>query len=132
MNTDLPKPKRKAVFYEDKKLYAALANFPITKGHVVIVWKKKVTDLHLLKKKDYEHLMDIVDAVRNAMLKTLRIKKVYLIYMDETKHVHWHLIPRYNKKGLNVLEEKPKKLVDISLARNLTSNLQGLLKKRDF
>ena len=123
MHPDLPHPKRGAVFYQDKFLYATLANFPIAKGHVVVVWKKKVTDLHLLRKVDYEHLMDIVDVVRNAMLKTLKIKKVYLVYMDEARHVHWHLVPRYNEKGFNVLEEKPKKLTDVSLAKSYKENL---------
>ena len=124
MHKDLPKPKKGVVFYEDKKLYATLANYPITKGHVVVVWKKKVKDLHLLCKKDYEHLMDVVDAVRNAMLKVLKVRKVYLIYADEARHVHWHLIPRYNVKGFNILEEKPKKLKDVSLARKLRNNLR--------
>lgn len=124
MHTDLPTPKEGAVFYEDKRIYATLANFPIAEGHVVIVWKKKVTDLHLLRKNNYEHLIDVVDAVRNSMLKTLKIKKVYLVYMDEAKHVHWHLVPRYNEKGMNVLEEKPKKLEDVSLAIELKKNLK--------
>ena len=119
MKKDLPTPKDGAVFYEDNKLYATLANYPITKGHTVIVWKKKVKDLHLLKKDEYKHLMRIVNKTRNSMLKILKVKKVYLIYMDETEHVHWHLIPRYNKKGLNVLEDKPKKLKDIELTKRL-------------
>ena len=55
MKKDLPPPKDGAVFYEDDKLYATLANFPITKGHTVIVWKRKVKDLHLLKKDEYKH-----------------------------------------------------------------------------
>ena len=123
MHKDLPTPKKGAIFYEDNKLYATLANYPIAKGHVVIVWKKKVIDLHLLKRKDFEHLMDVVDIVRGAMLKTLKIKKVYLTYMDEANHVHWHLVPRYNKMGINVLEEKPKKLKDTSLAEKLKANM---------
>lgn len=123
MCKDLPEQKKGAVFFEDNNLYATLANYPITRGHVVIVWKKKVKDLHLLKKKNYSHLMDVVDAVRNSMLKVLKIKKVYLLYMDEAKHVHWHLIPRYNEKGINVLEEKPKKLVNMDLAQKFRKNL---------
>jgi len=79
--------------------------------------------LHLLGRKDYEHLMDVVKKVRNAMLKVLKVKKVYLVYMDEVKHVHWHLVPRYNKEGFNILKEKPKKLKDISLAENLSKKL---------
>jgi len=81
-----------------------LASFPVTKGHTIVVWKDNVKDLHLLSKKDYEYLMEKVDEVRNALIKTLKVKKVYLIYMDEAKHVHWHLIPRYNVKGYNVLK----------------------------
>ena len=126
MNKDLPTPKEGAVFYEDKKLYSCLANFPITKGHVVIVWKKKVTDLHLLKRNYYEHLMNIVDSVRNAMLKVLKVKKVYLIYMDEAKHVHWHLVPRYNKMGYNIFKEKSKKLIDVSLAQELKKKIKKI------
>ncbi|PIN93285.1 hypothetical protein COU54_03720 [Candidatus Pacearchaeota archaeon CG10_big_fil_rev_8_21_14_0_10_31_24] len=116
MPSNLPKPNKKSLFYEDSKLYACLANHPIVKGHSVIVWKKSVKDLHLLKIKDYEYLMDAVDKVRNVMLKTLKLKKVYLIYMDEANQVHWHLIPRYNEKGFDVLKHKPSKLKDFSLA----------------
>ncbi len=123
MHPDLPIPKRGAVFYQDKFLYAALANFPIAKGHVVVVWKKKVTDLHFLDWNEYEYLMDTVDRVRNALLKVLKVKKVYLIYMDEAKHVHWHLVPRYNEKGFNVLLEKPIKLKDVGLAGKLKTAL---------
>jgi diadenosine tetraphosphate (Ap4A) HIT family hydrolase len=120
MHPDLPKPKRGAVFYQDRFLYATLANFPIAEGHVVVVWKKKVTDLHLLNREEYEYLMDVIDIVRNAMLKVLKVKKVYLIYMDEAKHVHWHLVPRYNELGFNVLMEKPKRLKSTMLARTLS------------
>ncbi len=126
----LPKPFKNAIIYEDNKLYACLANFPVTKGHVVVVWKKSVPDLHLLAEKDYDHLMDRVDELRNAMLKTLKIKKVYLIYMDETNQVHWHLVPRYNEKGFNMLVHKPKKLKDFSLAKNIRKNLVFEIDKR--
>ncbi len=123
MTDDLPEPLEGAVFYEDKFLYATLANFPKAKGHVVIVWKKKVTDLHLLSKKQYEHLMGVVEEVRTAMLKVLKVKKVYLLYMDEAKHVHWHLIPRYEKMGMVVLREKSRKLKEFSLAEKLRKRL---------
>ncbi|MBI2045097.1 HIT family protein [Candidatus Pacearchaeota archaeon] len=118
----MPGLKKKAVFYEDEKVYAALSSHPIARGHVVVMWKKEVSDLHLLEKKDYKHLMNAVNKVRNSMLKTLGIKKVYLIYMDEAKHVHWHLVPRYNEKGFDIFHHKPKKLKDFSLAEKLRRN----------
>lgn len=113
-----------ALFFEDKKAYAALAERPITQGHVVVVWKKHVSDLGRLNAKDYDHLMEIVDTVRNAMMRALGVEKVYLIYMDEAKHVHWHLVPRYNEEGFDVFHHRPKKLKSTMLARKLEKALQ--------
>ena len=111
----LPKPFKNAIILDDKKLYACLANEPIVPGHVVVVWKKKVADLHLLGKKDYDYLMTQVDKIRTAMLKALKIDKVYLLYMDEAKQVHWHLVPRYKEMGLKNLSHKPGKIKDFLL-----------------
>lgn len=122
MKQQLPKPHTEAIIYEDKKLYICLANYPIVEGHTVIVWKKSVNDLHLLSKKDYEWLMDKVDEARNVLLKTLKIKKVYLIYMDEIQHVHRHLIPRYNEQWFDVFKHTPSILKDFSLAKKLKTN----------
>ncbi|MFH0874358.1 MAG: HIT domain-containing protein [archaeon] len=123
--SNFPIPKQEQIIFEDNKLYACLANYPIADGHVVVVWKKKVSDLHLLKRTDFEYLMDKVDELRNAMLKALNINKVYLLYMDEVKHVHWHLVPRYNIEGVNVLKEKPKKLKDYSNAELIKKYLKN-------
>lgn len=123
MRKFLPTPYKEAIIYEDKKLYACLANFPIVKWHTVVVRKKIVSDLHLLSKKDYEYLMLKVDEIRNAMLQTLKLKKVYLIYMDEINQVHRHLIPRYNEKWFDILEHKPSKLKNFSLAKKIKNNL---------
>lgn len=123
MKNNLPKPFKNAIIYEDNKLYACLANNPIISGHVVVVWKKEVKDLNLLSKKDYEHLMNTVNDIRKSIIKTLKVKKVYLLYMDEINHVHWHLIPRYKKMGLDVLMGKPGKIKDFSLDDKIRGNL---------
>ena len=126
MRTDLPKPHKASFIYQDDKLYVCLAKFPITKGHTVVVWKKHVPDLHLLSRKHYEYLMDKVDEARNSLIETLGIKKVYLIYMDEARHVHWHLIPRYNKKGYDIFKYNPAELKDFKLATKIGNNLKKL------
>ncbi len=123
MHSKLPKPYSEAIIYQDAKLYACLANYPIVKGHTVIVWKKSVPDLHLLSRRDYEYLMDKVDEIRTALIKTLKIQKVYLTYLDEAKQVHWHLVPRFNKKGYNVFLHKPKKIKDFSLVNKIKEHL---------
>jgi diadenosine tetraphosphate (Ap4A) HIT family hydrolase len=116
----LPKPLKGAIFYEDNEVYACLANFPIAPGHCVVVWKDDVEDIHFLKHEDYEHLMDIVGKVRNSLLKVMNTDKVYLLYMDEIDHVHWHLVPRKgNEEGFTMFEHRPKELKDTSLSQKL-------------
>jgi diadenosine tetraphosphate (Ap4A) HIT family hydrolase len=128
MKEKFPKPYKNAIIYTDKKLYACLANKPIVEGHVVVVWKKKVSDLHLLDRKDYLYLMKKVDEIRRAMLKALKVKKVYLLYMDEANQVHWHLVPRYNKKGYEIFMHKPGRIKDFSL----DDKIKNYLKTRGF
>src|SRR3989344_7257828 len=97
--TNLLKTPKKSIIYEDEILYVCLAKEPITTGHVVVVFKQNVSDLSKLPDRDYDYLMDTVFAARNALMKTLKVKKVYLIYMDQVNHVHWHLAPRYKERG---------------------------------
>ena len=123
MEEKLPKPSPRSLIYEDENLYVCLAKNPITKGHVVIVTKKEFPDLNFLPDRDYDYLMDTVYAIRNALLKTLKIKKVYLIYMDEANHVHWHMVPRYAEKGFDLFQHKPGTLKDFSLAKKIKKNL---------
>lgn len=118
---DLPAPLDGAIIYEDEYLYVCLANFPITIGHTVVVWKERVSDLHLLNEGDYEYLMNAVDHTRNLLIDVLGIDKVYLMYMDEIKHVHWHLIPRYEEQGFCLLNHNPARLEDTTLAETLKS-----------
>jgi len=118
------KPQKGSIFYEDDRVYACLASHPIAKGHSVVVWKSPVKDLHLLSRKDYEHLMNVVDITRGVLLKTLKLRKVYLVYADEVEQVHWHLVPRFDEKGFNILTHKPSLLKDVSLAEKIKSNLQ--------
>ena len=119
---NLLKASKKSNIYEDEILYVCLAKYPITVGHTVVAFKKDVSDLSKLSDRDYDYLMDTVFAARNALLETLKTKKVYLIYMDETKHVHWHLVPRYKEKGFEIFKNKTSVLKDFSLAHKIQKN----------
>ena len=124
---DLPEAPKESIVYEDEKLYVALALYPIARGHTIVMWKKSVKDLHLLERADYEYLMRMVEITRDALLSVLNIEKVYLVYMDELKHVHWHLVPRYNEKGFNVFIHEAKKTGDFSLAPALRQKISSLI-----
>ncbi len=119
----ISKPVQKSIIYKDQKLYVCLVKRPVAKGHTIVVFRKEFSDLSLLPDRDYDYLMDTVFAVRNALMKTLKVKKVYLVYMDETKHVHWHLIPRYKVKGFEAFEGKQDVIKDFSLAKKIKNNL---------
>lgn len=122
----LPTPIDGSIIYEDKNLYVCLANFPLAVGHTVVVWKENVPDLHQLKRHEYESLMDVVDQARNALISALSVEKVYLMYMDEINHVHWHLVPRYNEFGFNALIHEAVPLEDVSLASAIKQSWQEL------
>ena len=123
---DLPIPFTGAIFFENEVLYACVANYPIAKGHCVVVWKDDLADLHLLTEADYVLLMEAVEQVRCALLDHYQADKVYLLYMDEIKHVHWHLIPRTGKDmGFTLLEHNPKLFQDKLLAEALKKKMKG-------
>ena len=119
----LPAPYPESLIYQDAKLYCCLAAYPLTKGHSVVVWKSPVSDLHLLSREDYLYLMEKVDLLRNALIRALNLEKVYLMYMDETNQVHWHLVPRYNEKGYDILMHQPTETHDFSLASAIRNEL---------
>lgn len=126
----LPEPPAESIIYDNEWLYVCLALFPITKGHTVVVWKKNYPDLHNLSDSEYGYLMEIVDITRDTLLKVLNLEKVYLIYMDEVRQVHWHLVPRYNEQGFNVFTHEPQKIDDFSLAPELQKVFLGILDKK--
>ena len=73
------------------------------------------------------YTMTIVNDIRRAMIKTLKVKKVYLLYMDEINHVHWHLVPRYDKLGMDNLLSEPGKIKDFTLDDKIRKNLNKKL-----
>ena len=116
---DLLAPTKEAIYYEDDSIYVCLASFPITKGHTVVVWKDRKADIQMLTRDEYDYLMTIVEASRKTLREYYGLEKVYLLYLDEIKHVHWHLIPRYNEEGFNILTHTPKEMKDFSDAVKL-------------
>lgn len=122
---DLFTPPKEAIYYEDERLYVCLASYPITHGHSVVVWKERFEDLHLMQREEYDHLMNVVDVTRDVLRDFYGVDKVYLLYMDEIKHVHWHLVPRYDEEGMNVLTHAPVENEDFSDAEGLAGLFRG-------
>jgi diadenosine tetraphosphate (Ap4A) HIT family hydrolase len=89
-----PEPLEGTVFYEDDRSYACLAFHPIAEGHTIVAWKDDFEDLNDMNVADYDHLMRVVFVVRDALMRCYNAPKVYVAYLDEFRHVHFHLFPR--------------------------------------
>jgi diadenosine tetraphosphate (Ap4A) HIT family hydrolase len=115
---DFPGPKKGSVFYEDEKVYACLAFEPVVDGHAVVSVKRTdINDIGKLPKEERLHLLKLVfEAVRPALIECYRVEKVYVVYIDELCHPHFHLYPRKRgeKQGFYLMTGQFKKLTDLS------------------
>lgn len=111
---------KESIIFDDSKVIVALAYESITQGHCVVIWKEEEEDINKLNTEDYEYLMDVVDVTRDILRKFYKVEKVYLMYLDETRWVHWHLIPRYGERGFDVLKHKPEKVADFQDIKDLS------------
>jgi diadenosine tetraphosphate (Ap4A) HIT family hydrolase len=114
-----------SVYFEDNRLFVALARDSITKGHTVVVWKVPIIDINQMATEDYEYLMDVVNVTRKTLKDYYSVEKVYLLYMDETNHVHFHLIPRYKEVGFSIFNHTTTQLVDFPDANKLALNFKN-------
>lgn len=126
--TEFPEPMKGSVFYNDREVYACLAFHPIVEGHTIVIWKKNIKDLNDLKEDDYLYLMKIVYEVRRVLLDAYRTTKVYVVYLDEACHVHFHLFPRKEggETGFGLMARPHGELTDLSMV----PILQSLLKRK--
>lgn len=115
-----------SIIFENDKVIVALAFEPLTKGHCVVIWKSGEKDINILNTKNYEYLMDIVNLTRNTLKKFYMVEKVYLMYLDECNWVHWHLIPRYDEEGFNVLNHKPVRIDNFQDVEKLSDIFKDL------
>jgi len=68
MSDRFPKPQKGAIFYEDSSSYATLASYPIARGHVVVVWKKRVLNFVMQIKEGKPVLIVIHEGCLRAII----------------------------------------------------------------
>ncbi len=101
----------------DPYVYAIVPDQPATFGHVVIVSMKStphfedITDLDPENEEHETHLEKIIFFAQtlskkikeNLTYKGKKVKKVYLLSLCETPHLHFHLIPRFEADNTGYL-----------------------------
>lgn len=124
------KSREKQFLYEDEKSYVMLDDFPISKGHSLVILKNHVADISSVKSEDAEELGRITALIAGALQDAFTPKKIYVVSLcEEVKHFHYHLIPRYeeDKKGFVHFMGPRKKLENYE---EMIRNIKGCLKDR--
>ncbi len=90
--------------YETDAVLAFLDINPNNKGHVLVVPKRPARDIHGLADEDAGDLMRAIVTVSNAVKKATGAPGINVIANNgseagqEVFHLHFHIIPRFNRK----------------------------------
>ncbi len=100
--------------YEDDLIRIIMDAFPNSPGHTLIIPKKHYTDLSDIDEEVLNHIMKKAKEYKNILEDKLKPESIVLIQNNgkaqEIKHFHLHLIPYYNEKPNNTVEEMYNKI----------------------
>ena len=92
---------------ENENFLAFLDIFPLTKGHVLVIPKKKTDYLFDITSDEYGELWKFAQQVAKAMEKVIECKRIGVAVIGlEVPHAHIHLVPLNNVSDINF--ERPK------------------------
>ena len=92
---------------ENENFLAFLDIFPLAKGHVLVIPKKKTDYLFDIASDEYLELWRFVQKVAKAMDKVIDCKRIGVAVIGlEVPHAHIHLVPLNNVSDINF--ERPK------------------------
>ena len=103
------------IIYEDEKHLAFLDIFPFEKGHTLVIPKKPYTTIFEMPEDEYLQLQKVVLKISKHLEKKLNcglnlLQNNKKISGQEIMHIHFHLIPRQNKKKFYLAENGEKYL----------------------
>lgn len=93
------------IIYEDKHTIAFLDIMPFEKGHTLVVPKKEVETIFEMSEEEFLNLQKVIFNLAKHMEKQMNCGLNILqnnkeISGQEIPHVHFHLIPRKEKKEI--------------------------------
>lgn len=104
--------------YEDDIVMAFLDVNPNSYGHTLIVPKEHVLDYEEIDLETLNHINEVGKDIFAKLKEKLKPESIQLVQnngkLQEVKHYHLHLIPRYskNKEGKENLEEVLKAIME--------------------
>jgi histidine triad (HIT) family protein len=95
--------------YEDKDYLAALEINPFSKGHIILIPKKHLTETKLLKSKAFT----IANRIGKHLVSKLKAENFQITSSDELKHAIINIIPKYKDQKIT-FERKPAKKEELN------------------
>lgn len=124
---DIPSYK----IYEDEHVYAFLDISPLSKGHTLVVPKEAKAFLHELSDESSAAIGSVLPRLCRAVLKATGAKSYNVLQNNGSAahqavfHVHFHIIPRFEKEGLGIVWNAGQLSKDAAM--NLQSAIQQAL-----
>ena len=107
---DIPSYK----IYEDELILALLDVNPVFPGHTLIIPKKHTLDINSIDEETLCHIMKKAKDIANLIVNSLDADGFTLAqnngFVQEVKHFHLHIIPKYKRKMVMNIEEVYKKI----------------------
>lgn len=98
VNGDIPSYK----LYEDEIVMAFLDVNPYNPGHTLIIPKKHTLDINSIDNDTLMHIFYVAKDIAKILTDKLNCEGFTLIqnngFVQEVKHFHLHVIPKYKKK----------------------------------
>lgn len=102
--------------YEDNLVLAFLDINPYNPGHTLIIPKKHTLDIYSIDDELLMHIMNKARDIAKLVTEKLGADGFTLIqnngFVQEVKHFHLHMIPKYKKKFEMDIEEVYKKITN--------------------
>ena len=102
--------------YEDELLKVIMDKFPNSPGHMLIIPKRHINDALDMDDETFNDLNHIIKAMIKKCYDVLGADGVVVVQnngcVQEVKHYHMHIIPRYKKEITLTNEEIYQKLIE--------------------
>ncbi|MDP6693960.1 MAG: HIT family protein [Phycisphaerales bacterium] len=125
INGDIPCHK----IYEDDLVLAFLDVAPLSKGHTLVIPKQAVANMHELSEESGAALGRALVKITSAVVEATGATDYNILQNNGESahqavfHVHFHIIPKFDEKGLKI-EWVPEELTD---GENLANDIVALL-----
>ena len=110
INGDIPS----YTLYEDDIVKVMLDINPKADGHMLVIPKNHTLDIDTIDNDTLIHIIEVSRKMKKLLEEKLNVKGVMLVQnngeLEEVKHFHLHLIPKYNNEEKLSLEEVYNKL----------------------